>query len=206
MFTEEQMRKVGKGKEAWEKELQSRQSNNPERRSRFSTISDLQIKNIYSPEDLQEMDYERDLGFPSQYPFTRGVQPSMYRGQLWTMRMFAGWGSAEDTNQRFHYLVEQGQTGLSVAFDYPTLMGYDTDSPKARGECGKCGVAIDTLQDMEILLDGLPIDRLTTSMTINPPASILWAMYITVAEKRGIPRHKLGGTIQNDMLKEFIAQ
>jgi methylmalonyl-CoA mutase N-terminal domain/subunit len=206
MFTEEQMSKVGKGKEAWEKELQSRQSNNPERRSRFSTISDLQIKNIYSPEDLQEMDYERDLGFPSQYPFTRGVQPSMYRGQLWTMRMFAGWGSAEDTNQRFHYLVEQGQTGLSVAFDYPTLMGYDTDSPKARGECGKCGVAIDTLQDMEILLDGLPIDRLTTSMTINPPASILWAMYITVAEKRGIPRHKLGGTIQNDMLKEFIAQ
>ncbi|MCJ7495662.1 MAG: methylmalonyl-CoA mutase family protein, partial [Deltaproteobacteria bacterium] len=169
MFTEEQMSKVGKGKEAWEKELQSRQSNNPERRSRFSTISDLQIKNIYSPEDLQEMDYERDLGFPSQYPFTRGVQPSMYRGQLWTMRMFAGWGSAEDTNQRFHYLVEQGQTGLSVAFDYPTLMGYDTDSPKARGECGKCGVAIDTLQDMEILLDGLPIDRLTTSMTINPP-------------------------------------
>ena len=206
MFTEEQMRKVGKGKEAWEKELQSRQSNNPERKSRFSTISDLQIKNIYSPEDLQEMDYERDLGFPSQYPFTRGVQPSMYRGQLWTMRMFAGWGSAEDTNQRFHYLVEQGQTGLSVAFDYPTLMGYDTDSPKARGECGKCGVAIDTLQDMEILLDGLPIDRLTTSMTINPPASILWAMYIAVAEKRGIPRHKLGGTIQNDMLKEFIAQ
>lgn len=206
MFTEEQMEKVRKGKEAWEKELQSRQSNNPERRSRFSTISDLQIKNIYSPEDLQEMDYERDLGFPSQYPFTRGVQPSMYRGQLWTMRMFAGWGSAEDTNQRFHYLVEQGQTGLSVAFDYPTLMGYDTDSPKARGECGKCGVAIDTLQDMEILLDGLPIDRLTTSMTINPPASILWAMYITVAEKRGIPRHKLGGTIQNDMLKEFIAQ
>jgi methylmalonyl-CoA mutase N-terminal domain/subunit len=206
MFTEEQMRKVDKGKEAWEKELQSRQSNNPERRSRFSTISDLQIKNIYSPEDLQEMDYERDLGFPSQYPFTRGVQPSMYRGQLWTMRMFAGWGSAEDTNQRFHYLVKQGQTGLSVAFDYPTLMGYDTDSPKARGECGKCGVAIDTLQDMEILLDGLPIDRLTTSMTINPPASILWAMYIAVAEKRGIPRHKLGGTIQNDMLKEFIAQ
>ncbi|MBU1208608.1 MAG: methylmalonyl-CoA mutase family protein [Proteobacteria bacterium] len=206
IFTPEQMQKVRRGKEAWEKELQSRPSDFPEGKSRFSTISDLQIKNIYSPEDIQEMDYERDLGFPSQYPFTRGVQPSMYRGQLWTMRMFAGWGSAEDTNQRFHYLVEQGQTGLSVAFDYPTLMGYDTDSPKARGECGKCGVAIDTLQDMEILLDGLPIDRLTTSMTINPPASVLWAMYITVAEKRGIPRHKLGGTIQNDMLKEFIAQ
>lgn len=206
IFTPEQMQKVRRGKEAWEKELQSRPSDFPEGKSRFSTISDLQIKNIYSPEDIQEMDYERDLGFPSQYPFTRGVQPSMYRGQLWTMRMFAGWGSAEDTNQRFHYLVEQGQTGLSVAFDYPTLMGYDTDSPMARGECGKCGVAIDTLQDMEILLDGLAIDRLTTSMTINPPASILWAMYIAVAEKRGIPRHKLGGTIQNDMLKEFIAQ
>jgi methylmalonyl-CoA mutase N-terminal domain/subunit len=206
MFTSEQMQKVRGGKEAWEKDLQSRPSDFPEGKSRFSTISDLQIKNIYSPEDIQEMDYERDLGFPSQYPFTRGVQPSMYRGQLWTMRMFAGWGSAEDTNQRFHYLVEQGQTGLSVAFDYPTLMGYDTDSPMARGECGKCGVAIDTLQDMEILLDGLSIDRLTTSMTINPPASILWAMYIAVAEKRGIPRHKLGGTIQNDMLKEFIAQ
>jgi len=206
IFTPEQMQKVRRGKEAWEKDLQSRPSDFPEGKSRFSTISDLQIKNIYSPEDIQEMDYERDLGFPSQYPFTRGVQPSMYRGQLWTMRMFAGWGSAEDTNQRFHYLVEQGQTGLSVAFDYPTLMGYDTDSPMARGECGKCGVAIDTLQDMEILLDGLSIDRLTTSMTINPPASILWAMYIAVAEKRGIPRHKLGGTIQNDMLKEFIAQ
>jgi len=206
IFTPEQMQKVRRGKEAWEKELQSRPSDFPEGKSRFSTISDLQIKNIYSPEDIQEMDYERDLGFPSQYPFTRGVQPSMYRGQLWTMRMFAGWGSAEDTNKRFHYLVEQGQTGLSVAFDYPTLMGYDTDSPMARGECGKCGVAIDTLQDMEILLDGLSIDRLTTSMTINPPASILWAMYIAVAEKRGIPRHKLGGTIQNDMLKEFIAQ
>ncbi|MBI5967110.1 MAG: methylmalonyl-CoA mutase family protein, partial [Deltaproteobacteria bacterium] len=160
----------------------------------------------YSPEDIQEMDYERDLGFPSQYPFTRGVQPTMYRGQLWTMRMFAGWGSAEDTNKRFHYLVQEGQTGLSVAFDYPTLMGYDTDSPRGRGECGKCGVAIDTLKDMEILLDGLPIDRLTTSMTINPPASVIWAMYIAVAEKRGIPRYKLGGTIQNDMLKEFIAQ
>ena len=130
----------------------------------------------------------------------------MYRGRLWTMRMFAGLGSAEDTNKRFHYLVQQGQTGLSTAFDMPTLMGYDTDSPMARGECGKCGVAIDTLKDMEILFDGLPIDRITTSMTINPPASVIWAMYIAMAEKRGIPRNKLGGTIQNDMLKEFAAQ
>ena len=130
----------------------------------------------------------------------------MYRGRLWTMRMFAGLGSAEDTDRRFHYLVEQGQTGLSVAFDMPTLMGYDTDSPKARGEMGKCGVGIDTLKDMEILFDGLPIDRITTSMTINPPASIIWAMYIAMAETGGIDRSQIGGTIQNDMLKEFAAQ
>jgi methylmalonyl-CoA mutase N-terminal domain/subunit len=206
MFSEEEMKKVHKGKKVWEDDLQANLEKSPERKERFSTVSDLPIKGMYFPEDIQEMDYERDLGFPSQYPFTRGVQPSMYRGQLWTMRMFAGLGSAEDTNKRFHYLVQQGQTGLSVAFDYPTLMGYDTDSPMARGECGKCGVAIDSLQDMEILFDGLPIDRLTTSMTINPPASVLWAMYIALAEKRGIPRHKLGGTIQNDMLKEFVAQ
>jgi methylmalonyl-CoA mutase N-terminal domain/subunit len=206
MFSEEQMKKVHKGKKSWETELQANLTKSPERKERFSTVSDLSVKNMYFPEDIQEMDYERDLGFPSQYPFTRGVQPSMYRGQLWTMRMFAGLGSAEDTNKRFHYLVQQGQTGLSVAFDYPTLMGYDTDSPLARGECGKCGVAIDTLEDMEILFHGLPIDRLTTSMTINPPASVLWAMYIALAERRGIPRHKLGGTIQNDMLKEFVAQ
>ena len=206
MFSEEQMQKVQKGKEAREKELPSHLSKFPERKERFSTISDLTIKDIYSPEDMQEMDYERDLGFPCQYPFTRGVQPSMYRGQFWTMRMFAGWGSAEDTNRRFHHLVQQGQTGLSVAFDYPTLMGYDSDFSMARGEIGKCGVAIDTLDDMEILFARLPVDRLTTSMTINPPASVLWAMYIVLAEKRGVPRHKLGGTIQNDMLKEFIAQ
>ena len=206
MFSEEQMQRVQKEKEDREKELQSHLSKFPERKGRFSTISDLPLKDIYSPADIQEMDYEGDLGFPSQYPFTRGVQPSMYRGQLWTMRMFAGLGSAEDTNRRFHHLVQQGQTGLSVAFDYPTLMGYDSDSPMARGEIGKCGVAIDTLGDMEILFAGLPVDRLTTSMTINPPASVLWAMYIALAEKRGIPRHELGGTIQNDMLKEFIAQ
>jgi methylmalonyl-CoA mutase N-terminal domain/subunit len=148
----------------------------------------------------------RDLGFPGDYPFIRGVQPSMYRGRLWTMRMFAGFGDAKDTNKRFHHLVNEGQTGLSIAFDMPTLMGYDSDSPKAKGECGRCGVAIDTLKDMEDLFEGLPIDKITTSQTINPPASVTWAMYIAMAEKKGIDRRVLGGTIQNDMLKEFIAQ
>ncbi|MBI4764633.1 MAG: methylmalonyl-CoA mutase family protein [Deltaproteobacteria bacterium] len=207
MFKEDQIEKAKKGKRDWQRELSSQLSAMPEGKKRFSTVSDLEIKEIYTPEDISGMDFARDISFPCAYPFTRGVQPSMYRGRLWTMRMFAGLGSAEDTNQRFHYLVQQGQTGLfSTAFDMPTLMGYDTDSPMARGECGKCGVAIDTLKDMEILFDGLPIERITTSMTINPPASVIWAMYIAMAEKRGIPRNKLGGTIQNDMLKEFAAQ
>jgi methylmalonyl-CoA mutase N-terminal domain/subunit len=190
----------------WEKELQKVFDARPERLERFSTVSDREIKRIYTPEDVKEQDFMRDVGAPGQYPFTRGVQPSMYRGRLWTMRMFAGLGTAEDTNRRFHLLVQQGQTGLSTAFDMPTLMGYDTESPKARGECGKCGVAIDTLKDMEDLFQGLPIDKITTSMTINPPAPVMWAMYIAMAEKRGIKREQLGGTIQNDMLKEFIAQ
>jgi methylmalonyl-CoA mutase N-terminal domain/subunit len=206
MFKEDQIEKAQKGKAAWERELASQLSLHPERKRRFSTVSDLEINNIYSPEDIAGLDYETDLNYPCAYPYTRGVQLSMYRGRLWTMRMFAGLGSAEDTNERFRYLVDQGQTGLSTAFHMPTLMGYDSDSPMARGEIGKCGVAIDTLKDMEILFDRLPIDRITTSMTINPPASIIWAMYIAMAEKRGIPRNKLGGTIQNDMLKEFAAQ
>jgi methylmalonyl-CoA mutase N-terminal domain/subunit len=206
MFKEDQIDKAKKGKKNWQRELSSQLSGMPESKKRFSTVSDLEIKEIYTPEDISEMDFEKDISFPCAYPFTRGVQPSMYRGRLWTMRMFAGLGSAEDTNKRFHYLVQQGQTGLSTAFDMPTLMGYDTDSPMARGECGKCGVAIDTLKDMEVLFDGLPIERITTSMTINPPASVIWAMYIAMAEKRGISRNKLGGTIQNDMLKEFAAQ
>jgi len=206
MFKDDQIQKSEQGKAAWEKELDQRLAKHPEWKKRFSTVSDLEIKNIYTPEDIKDLDFEQDLGYPCFYPYTRGVQLSMYRGRLWTMRMFAGLGSAEDTNRRFHYLVEQGQTGLSVAFDMPTLMGYDTDAPRARGEMGKCGVAIDTLKDMEILFDGLPIDRITTSMTINPPASIVWAMYIAMAENRGIHRSKIGGTIQNDMLKEFAAQ
>lgn len=191
---------------AWKDKLAKVFAKRPERLKRFSTVSDKEIADLYTPSDIRNQDFARDIGFPGDYPFTRGVQPSMYRGRLWTMRMFAGLGSAEDTNKRFHLLVREGQTGLSTAFDMPTLMGYDSDSPKARGECGKCGVAIDTLKDMEDLFAGLPIDQITTSMTINPPAAIVWAMYIAMAENRGIDRKMLGGTIQNDMLKEFIAQ
>ena len=190
----------------WQERLDRAFAARPERMESFSSISDREIKQIYTPADIKGQDFVRDIGFPGQYPFTRGVQPSMYRGRLWTMRMFAGLGSARDTNRRFHLLVKEGQTGLSTAFDMPTLMGYDTGSPRAKGECGKCGVAIDTLHDMEDLFDGLPINRITTSMTINPPAAVIWGMYIAMAENRGIERHVLGGTIQNDMLKEFIAQ
>jgi len=190
----------------WQKKLDEIFRAAPERLERFSTVSDKEIKNLYTPEDVAVEDFQEALGFPGDYPFTRGVQPSMYRGRLWTMRMFAGLGSAKDTNKRFHHLVKEGQTGLSTAFDMPTLMGYDSDSPRARGECGKCGVAIDTLADMEDLFEGLPIDKITTSMTINPPAPVIWSMYIAVAENRGIDRKIIGGTIQNDMLKEFIAQ
>ena len=197
---------IEKGNKKWQGKLEKVFAAKPERLNRFSTVSDREINRIYSPADVRDQDFMADIGFPGDYPFTRGVQPSMYRGRFWTMRMFAGLGSAKDTNKRFHLLVNQGQTGLSTAFDMPTLMGYDTESPKAKGECGKCGVAIDTLRDMEDLFDGLPIDRITTSMTINPPASVIWAMYIAMAEKRGIDRKVIGGTIQNDMLKEFVAQ
>ena len=197
---------IEKGNKKWQEKLDKVFGAKPERLTRFSTVSDREINRIYTPADVRDQDFMEDIGFPGDYPFTRGVQPSMYRGRFWTMRMFAGLGSAKDTNKRFHLLVKEGQTGLSTAFDMPTLMGYDSDAPKARGECGKCGVAIDTLKDIEDLFEGLPIDRITTSMTINPPASVIWAMYIAMAEKRGIDRKVLGGTIQNDMLKEFIAQ
>src|SRR5437868_1331563 len=178
----------------------------PERRPRFSTLSDDPIEPLYTADDLAGFDPERDLGFPGEFPYTRGVQASMYRGRLWTMRQFAGFGSAEDSNERFHYLLSQGVTGLSVAFDMPTLMGRDSDDPLSRGEVGREGVAICTLRDMEILFDRIPLDEVTTSMTINGPASIVWAMYLANAEKRGIPLERLGGTIQNDALKEYIAQ
>ncbi len=178
----------------------------PERTPRFSTVSDLEIARLYGPDDIAALDAARDLGLPGEYPFTRGIHATMYRGRLWTMRMFAGFGAAEDTNARFHYLLRQGETGLSVAFDMPTLMGYDSDHPRSLGEVGREGVAIDTVEDMEVLFRGIPLDRVSTSMTINAPANVLLAMYIAVAMSQGISPRVIGGTIQNDMLKEFIAQ
>jgi methylmalonyl-CoA mutase N-terminal domain/subunit len=178
----------------------------PERDADFTTVSGEPIKRLYTPLDLEGTDPVRDIGLPGAYPFTRGIHPTGYRGKLWTMRMFAGFGSAEETNARFRYLLDQGQTGLSIAFDMPTLYGRDTDDPLVPGEFGKCGVAVSSLADMEILLDGLPLDQISTSMTINSPAAIVWAMYLVVAEKRGIPWSQLRGTLQNDILKEYIAQ
>jgi len=193
--------------ERWEQEtLQDSLDRFPERRSQFITTSSEPVKRLYTPADSQQKDYLEEIGFPGQYPFTRGVHPTMYRSRLWTMRMFAGFGTAEETNQRFRYLLDQGQTGLSIAFDMATLMGYDTDAPEAEGEFGRCGVAVSSLRDMEILLDGLPLDQVSTSMTINSPAAVIWAMYIAAAENRGIGREQLRGTIQNDILKEYIAQ
>jgi methylmalonyl-CoA mutase N-terminal domain/subunit len=206
MFREDHLKAIGNGEKKWAEDLSKILSEVPERLPRFSTVSDMEIKGLYTPRDIEHLDYSRDIGFPGVHPFTRGVQPSMYRGRIWTMRMFSGLGGPEETNRRFHYLLEHGETGLSTAFHYPTLMGYDSDSHMARGEIGKCGVAVDTLKDMEILLEGIPLEKVTTSMTINPPASILLAMYIVVAEKQGISKAQIGGTIQNDMLKEFIAQ
>src|SRR3954454_15349792 len=177
----------------------------PARRPRFATWSDLEVADLLTPADAPA-DYLKDIGLPGEYPFTRGVQPTMYRGRLWTMRMFAGFGTPEQTNERFKYLLAEGQTGLSTAFDFPSLMGYDSDSPRSLGEVGMCGVAVDTLRDMEVLFDGIPLDKVTTSMTINGPAIVLLCFYIALADKRGIDRTKIGGTIQNDCLKEFIAQ
>ncbi len=177
----------------------------PERYEEFSTMSGMPIADLYGP-GAGATDFAEQVGFPGEYPFTRGAHPTGYRARLWTMRMFAGFGTAEETNARFRYLLSQGQTGLSVAFDMPTLYGYDSDAEEAEGEFGLCGVACASLRDMEVLLDGLPLDQITTSMTINSPAAMIWAMYIAAAEKRGIPARKLGGTLQNDILKEYIAQ
>ncbi|MBI2865832.1 MAG: methylmalonyl-CoA mutase family protein [Chloroflexi bacterium] len=178
----------------------------PRRQKTFSTLSGQPVEGVYTPLDIADLDYPRDMGLPGEYPFLRGVHPTGYRGRLWTMRLFSGYGSAEETNARFKYLLEHGETGLSVAFDLPTLVGYDTDHPAARGEFGKCGVAVSSLADMEALLADIPVDQVTTSMTINGPAAVIWAMYIAAAEKRGIPMSSLGGTIQNDPLKEYVAQ
>ncbi len=175
-------------------------------KTRFSTISDVEIKELYTSKDLNHFNVDRDLGVPGEFPFTRGIHKTMYRGKIWTMRLFSGFGTARDTNQRYHLLLDRGQHGLSVAFDMPTLMGIDSDDPKARGEVGKCGVAIDTVCDMETLFKGIPLDQVTTSMTINSPAIVLFAMYLAVAKKEGVPFTKIGGTLQNDILKEYIAQ
>ena len=180
-------------------------SKNPERKKEFTTASFTPVKELYIPEDFQG-NYEVKLGFPGEYPFTRGIQPTMYRGRFWTMRQYAGFGTAKESNQRYRYLLEQGQSGLSVAFDLPTQIGYDSDDPIAYGEVGKVGVAIDTLADMEILFNQIPLDKVSTSMTINAPASVLLAMYIAVAEKQGVSTNQISGTIQNDILKEYIAR
>ncbi len=207
MYDKEEVTRVREAKERWEETtVQQALARFPERYETFTTVSGQPIRRLYTPDDVADMDYLRDLGMPGEYPFTRGPYPTMYRGRLWTMRMFAGFGTAEETNRRFKYLLAEGETGLSIAFDLPTLYGYDTDAPEAEGEFGKCGVAVSSLRDMEILLDGIPLDKITTSMTINSPAAVIWAMYIIAAEKRGIPRRQLGGTIQNDILKEYIAQ
>jgi methylmalonyl-CoA mutase N-terminal domain/subunit len=193
--------------EEWEAtSLKKALSSVPERSREFLTTSSEAVNRLYTPLDVADLDYAASLGLPGEYPFTRGIHPTLHRSKLWTMRMFAGFGTAEETNKRFKYLLEQGQTGLSVAFDLATLMGYDTDQPEALGEFGKCGVAVSSLEDMEILVDGIPLDQVSTSMTINSPAAIIWAMYIAAAENKAVRADQLRGTLQNDILKEFIAQ
>ena len=201
MFDPEKIEQIRRHEKEWQQD-----ANLKERRDKFTTISGLPVERVYTPSHVADLDYQRDLGLPGEYPFTRGIHKTGYRGRLWTMRQFAGYGSAEETNARFKYLLKHGETGLSVAFDYPTLDGYDTDHPLCQGEFGKCGVAVSSLADMEVLFDGIPLDQVTTSMTINGPAAFIWAMYIAAAEKQGVPMEKLGGTIQNDILKEYIAQ
>ncbi len=207
MFKDDEIKKIEEGLKEWEEKVVNKAlSRFPERKEKFESTSGYEIKRLYTPLDIKDMDYERDLGFPGKYPFTRGVQPTMYRARFWTMRQYAGFGTAEESNKRYKYLLSQGQTGLSVAFDLPTQIGYDSDHPMAEGEVGRVGVAIDSLKDMEVLFDGIPLDKVSTSMTINSTAAILLAMYIVVAEKQGVPMEKLRGTIQNDILKEYIAR
>ena len=204
---EKDKRKVSAREREWEeKTLNPTLEKSPERAAEFTTVSSYPIRRLYTPADLADWDPDRDLGYPGEPPYTRGIHATMHRGRLWTMRQFAGFGSAEDTNKRFRYLLEQGQTGLSVAFDLPTLMGYDSDHILSLGEVGKCGVSISSLADMEVLFDQIPLGDVTTSMTINSPAAIIWAMYLAVAEKQGVDWKNIGGTIQNDILKEYIAQ
>jgi methylmalonyl-CoA mutase N-terminal domain/subunit len=207
MFDEKEIKKIKQKKDEWKKNTYSKHiKKHPERKEKFENLSWNEIKSLYTPDDIAQLDYINDIGFPGEYPFLRGIHPTKYRGRLWTFRQFSGFGSSEETNKRYKYLLDHGETGLSVAFDYPTLYGYDTDHSMSRGEFGKCGVAISSLKDMEILFSGIPIDKITTSMTINGPAAIVWGFYIANAENRNINRRIIGGTIQNDILKEYIAQ
>ena len=207
MYDEEDLASIRESREQWEQErLDPVLDRYGERQKRFATVSNHEVDRLYTPEDIADMDLDDDLGFPGEAPYTRGPYPTMYRGRTWTMRQFAGFGTAEETNERFHYLIDEGQTGLSTAFDMPSLMGIDSDHPMSEGEVGKEGVAVDTLRDMEILFDGIDIGEVSTSFTINPSAPVIYAMYIALADEKGIPREQIRGTLQNDMLKEFIAQ
>lgn len=206
MFKEKELGEIRELRKSYEKALEKVLNRSAERKEEFTTIGGIPLDRVYGPEHIAEENYSSDIGYPGIYPYTRGVQPNMYRGRFWTMRMYAGFSTAEESNKRYRYLLSQGGSGLSVAFDLPTQIGYDSDHPMAQGECGKVGVAIDSLADMEILFDQIPLDKVSTSMTINAPASVLLAMYICVGEKQGISMDKLSGTIQNDILKEYIAR
>ncbi len=206
MFDDDDLAEIRDGRESWEDETLAEYLEYGERNDRFATVSNHEIDRLYTPEDVADIDYDEDLGFPGEEPYTRGAYPTMYRGRTWTMRQFAGFGTAEETNERFHYLIDEGQTGLSVAFDMPSLMGLDSDHPMADGEVGKEGVAVDTLADMEILFDGIDIGEVSTSFTINPSAAVVYAMYIALADQQDVARDQVRGTLQNDMLKEFMAQ
>jgi methylmalonyl-CoA mutase, N-terminal domain len=206
MFDKQKAAEIKAAAEKWNNNVTAKLEKQPERKVVFKTSSGMEIKRMYTPADIENMDFNSDLSNPAQYPYTRGVQPTMYRGRFWTMRQYAGFATAEESNNRYKYLLDQGQTGLSVAFDLPTQIGYDSDHDLSEGEVGKVGVAIDSLKDMETLFNGIPLDKVTTSMTINAPAAVLLAMYIAVAEKQGVSAEQLSGTIQNDILKEYIAR
>ncbi|UHH25960.1 acyl-CoA mutase large subunit family protein [Halobacterium noricense] len=207
MYDDEDLADIREAREDWEDDtLDPVLDAYGERKERFATVSNVEVDRLYTPDDVADLDYEEDLGFPGEFPYTRGVYPTGYRGRTWTMRQFAGFGTAEETNERFHYLIENGQTGLSTAFDMPSLMGLDSDDRMSLGEVGKEGVAVDTLRDMEILFDGIDLSEVSTSFTINPSAPVIYAMYLALADQQGVPREEIRGTLQNDMLKEFIAQ
>jgi methylmalonyl-CoA mutase N-terminal domain/subunit len=207
MLDKEKLKEIERKEQEWKTTCyEPLKAKIPERMEKFHNLSWTDIEPLYTPADITNTDYLKDIGFPGEYPYLRGVHSTLHRSRLWTMRQFAGFGTAEETNERYKYLLEHGETGLSVAFDYPTLYGYDTDHPLSRGEFGKCGVAVSSLKDMEILFKDIPVDKITTSMTINGPAPIVWAFYIANADNRNIPRSAIGGTIQNDVLKEYIAQ